>query len=859
VPISSNVEAASVPAKLLGELFVERGLITSEELDEALAAQKLNGKRLGEVLVMKGYVSGPALTTMLAEQLGVEMEKQTGYGSGLWSEIKRRHPRGGRNRDTGTSEAGPRVESEPRLALIDGLAAEVGVLQPVDGELSTTPELPDLTDEHESLRQQMTFAGTRLDEERAAHDGTQRMLEEARAEAERLSREADEWRERAAQADDVDANAKAAAELARLEEIAAELRTDIEGRDAQLAESATVRQSLEAQLEELRAGFAAREAELAGNAASKAEMKAELAAATNELDAVRAELAASEESHANELKTRGAVEAELEGLRQQITLAATRLDEERAAHDATQRMLEETRVEAQGLSREAETSGQLRDDVAARVAELAEGAKARAAIESEVARLQAALSEAREEHSAFETAAAAATEELSEVRAIFASREAEFTESANARRGMEADVAQLRAALEEARERYSAAESAMAAANTQLEELQAGFAAREAEVAGHAASKAALEADIAQLRQELATSNDARSREAEARTAVAAELKQLQGDARVLSESLEAERAEAEELRRAAPHAVELERERDELRAAVKSRDAELAASEEARSREADARVAAEAELSQLQADTRALSQSLEEAEGAHIAARREVGRLESRCTALESKLEKRRELLEVERAQFAAAADEHAQELVAAREEAGGLAELMGERQEALARESERRAVVESQLADLGVGADSLDHRYQEECAAHVETRRELERVEAELADLRPLGDRLAATESELATCAKLLEDVSEGLAEAKKRFGERDFSDADQSRHLVFMPVEGVYALAERPGPAPMEGAEEEIDGIRFRVTRIGGSPLPSDKRRCVFVEAAPGSVLEMPAAREDHRRAG
>ena len=112
---------------------------------------------------------------------------------------------------------------------------------------------------------------------------------------------------------------------------------------------------------------------------------------------------------------------------------------------------------------------------------------------------------------------------------------------------------------------------------------------------------------------------------------------------------------------------------------------------------------------------------------------------------------------------------------------------------------------------------------------------------------------------ESELASCARLLEEVSDGLADAKMRLGERDFSDADQSRHLVFMPVEGVYALAERPGPAPMEGADEEIDGIRFRVTRIGGSPLPSDKRRCAFLEAAPGSVLEMAAAREDHRRAG
>ena len=58
------------------------------------------------------------------------------------------------------------------------------------------------------------------------------------------------------------------------------------------------------------------------------------------------------------METRAAVEAELEGLHQQLTFAATTLDEERAAHDGTQRMLEEARAEAQGFSREAETTGQ---------------------------------------------------------------------------------------------------------------------------------------------------------------------------------------------------------------------------------------------------------------------------------------------------------------------------------------------------------------------------------------------------------------------------------------------------------------------------------------------------------------------
>ena len=269
MPISSIVEAASVPAKLLGELFVERGLITPEELEEALAEQKVNGKRLGEVLVMKGYVSGPALTTMLAEQLGVEMEKQDGLRFrplvGDQAAPPARRPRqrqwdfGGRAACRARATSGSSSTAWPLRS---------GVLQPADGE-EPEPEATSPDPELEELRQQLTLAATRLDEERAAHEGTQRLLEEARAEAQGLSREADEWRERAAQADDSDAKAEAAAaERARLEEIAAELRTDLDARDAELAESASARQSLEAQLEELRAGFSAREAELAGSAAS---------------------------------------------------------------------------------------------------------------------------------------------------------------------------------------------------------------------------------------------------------------------------------------------------------------------------------------------------------------------------------------------------------------------------------------------------------------------------------------------------------------------------------------------------------------------------------------------------------------
>jgi len=87
------VEAASVPWRPLGELFVTRGLITRAELETALAEQDATGKRLGEILVERGLVSGPDLTAVLMDQLGVEVSKEEGFGSGLWAEIKRRHRR----------------------------------------------------------------------------------------------------------------------------------------------------------------------------------------------------------------------------------------------------------------------------------------------------------------------------------------------------------------------------------------------------------------------------------------------------------------------------------------------------------------------------------------------------------------------------------------------------------------------------------------------------------------------------------------------------------------------------------------------------------------------------------------------
>ena len=96
------MEAAHITWRPLGELFVERGLITQDELEEALVEQRETRKRLGTILVGRGLVSGPELTSVLVDQLGMELTKESGFGSGLWDEIRRRHPR-----------ANDRVPAEP--------------------------------------------------------------------------------------------------------------------------------------------------------------------------------------------------------------------------------------------------------------------------------------------------------------------------------------------------------------------------------------------------------------------------------------------------------------------------------------------------------------------------------------------------------------------------------------------------------------------------------------------------------------------------------------------------------------------------------------------------------------------------
>jgi outer membrane biosynthesis protein TonB len=70
------VTAAGVLWLPLGELLVERGLLSTVQLELALAEQRRTGLRLGEVLVSMGYVSESALARMLLEQVGLTAPPQ---------------------------------------------------------------------------------------------------------------------------------------------------------------------------------------------------------------------------------------------------------------------------------------------------------------------------------------------------------------------------------------------------------------------------------------------------------------------------------------------------------------------------------------------------------------------------------------------------------------------------------------------------------------------------------------------------------------------------------------------------------------------------------------------------------------
>jgi hypothetical protein len=112
------MHAAPIQWRPLGEILVERGFLTSDELEDVLQAQQLSGRPLGQILVDRGVISAPTLAVTLAEQCGVELQTEAGFGSGLWSAIQRRHKSENRRRDLHVVQA-PQDDATEALLPVD--------------------------------------------------------------------------------------------------------------------------------------------------------------------------------------------------------------------------------------------------------------------------------------------------------------------------------------------------------------------------------------------------------------------------------------------------------------------------------------------------------------------------------------------------------------------------------------------------------------------------------------------------------------------------------------------------------------------------------------------------------------------
>ena len=61
----------SVQRKMMGEILLDIGLITQDQLDDALVQQNMTGERLGNILVDRGILSEQQLIETLEFILGI--------------------------------------------------------------------------------------------------------------------------------------------------------------------------------------------------------------------------------------------------------------------------------------------------------------------------------------------------------------------------------------------------------------------------------------------------------------------------------------------------------------------------------------------------------------------------------------------------------------------------------------------------------------------------------------------------------------------------------------------------------------------------------------------------------------------
>jgi hypothetical protein len=92
------------PQVPLGRLLVERGLLTEQELIQALLEQNRTGERIGKVLIRLGYVDEPTVAMALASQHGGPLKTEYGFATGFETDPPAAQPT---EADAPSNEASP--------------------------------------------------------------------------------------------------------------------------------------------------------------------------------------------------------------------------------------------------------------------------------------------------------------------------------------------------------------------------------------------------------------------------------------------------------------------------------------------------------------------------------------------------------------------------------------------------------------------------------------------------------------------------------------------------------------------------------------------------------------------------------
>ena len=135
-----------------------------------------------------------------------------------------------------------------------------------------------------------------------------------------------------------------------------------------------------------------------------------------------------------------------------------------------------------------------------------------------------------------------------------------------------------------------------------------------------------------------------------------------------------------------------------------------------------------------------------------------------------------------------------------------------------------------------------SADERLDEVAGALVRLGERFDEVTNRLSELSDRPDENAAGDRESESVEELQETISQlhaRLAQVEPVAAEPQ--PAHDLSYVAFVATSSGYTLVEQESPPPPVGSELELPAVdgRFRVVRIGRSPLPLDRRCCAYLE--------------------